>query len=238
MKQKLLKPDGTEMVNLDEAVRSPISPFADTELLKNTFDNSNVTGIMARCLVEIYPICPEDDIEKWLIQRINDYSAVKNFETAVDLLWQLTLAEVDSKRTDKQEEEILELTLKIIYATEEEYEFRESLKKALNILVGIIKRHSSLYSLHDDSVRVLLERLFLNYQEEVEYDILINIAILAGSMNDEYLLPSFKDFCRKEREALRKLPTSVFSLTHNNERYLFLGMLFHVVANLEKDTGQ
>ena len=238
MKQKLLKPDGTEMVNLDEAVRSPISPFADTELLKNTFDNSNVTGIMARCLVEIYPICPEDDIEKWLIQRINDYSAVKNFETAVDLLWQLTLAEVDKKRTDEQEEKILDLTLKIIRATEEEYAFRESLKKALDILLGIIKRHPSLYSLRDDSVRVLLKRLFLKYQEGGEWNILTNIAILAGSMNDKYLLPSFKDFCQKEKEALRESPISVFYLTHNSERYLFLEILFHVIANLEKDTGQ
>ena len=238
MRQKLLKPDGTEIVDLEEAVRSPISPFADKKLLMRTFDSSNVADIMARCLVEIYPICQGDDIEKRLTQRVNDYIAVENFEIAVNLLWQLTLAEVDRKRTDKQEERIFELTLKIIRATEEKYAHRESFEKALDILVGIIRRHPSLYSLRDDSVRVLLKRLFLSYQEGVEYDILTNIAILAGSMNDKYLLSFFRDFYQKEKEALRGVPTGVFYLTHNNERYLLLGMLFHIIANFEEDMGQ
>ena len=238
MDQKRLKPDGTEMVDLEEAIRSPVSTFANTKLLMSTFDSSNVADIMTRCLTEIYPVCQGDDIEKWLVQRVNDYIAVENFETAVDLLWQLTLVEVDRRRSDEQEERIFELTLKIIYATEEEYAHRESFKRVLGILVGIIRRHTSLYSLHDDSVRVLLKRLFLSYQEGVEYDILMNIAILAGSMNDKYLLPSFKDFCQKEREALRGVPASVFYLTHNNERYLLLGMVIHIVVNLEEDEGQ
>ena len=111
MRQKL-KPDGTEIVDLDRVMREPIL-VTGRKLLMDTFDNSNTADIMRRCLLNIYPLCHGDDTEKWLIQRVNSYSAVKNFEIATDLLRQLTLAKVDSERTDEQEEEFLGLTLEI-----------------------------------------------------------------------------------------------------------------------------
>ena len=237
MKQKLLKPDGTEIVDLDRVMGHSFY-LGRENVLRDIFDTTNIKSIMVICLSNIYPLYPEDDVENWLVQRVSDYSAVENFETASSLLQQLTLARVDNKRTDEQEEKILELVLKVIYATEEKYSLRESFRKALDILAGVIERHPSLYSLCDDSVRVLLKRLFLNYQEGVEYGILTNIVVLVGSANDNYLLPCIKDFYQKEMEKSAKFQITPFSAAHNDEWYRLLAICSHVIANLEEDTEQ
>lgn len=224
------KPDGRLLTSVNDPEWGMLTAMG-------IFDETNITEVMKKCMLLIYPLYPEDDTSDWLIQKANEYIAVQNFEIAVDLLQRLTLARVDSERTDRQEEEILELTLKIIHLTEEEYGFRENFKEALDILFGIIERHPLLYGC-GGSISVLLKRLFLSYQEGVEYDVLTKIVILAGSANDEYLLPCVKDFYQRTIEGFRDIGITPFFATHNNEWYRLLAICSHMIITLEEDARQ
>lgn len=152
------KPNGIKIVKL--------SDNNDMDILMNIFDETSVAEVMKICIEKIYPFWPEDRTEDWLIKRVNDYASVQNFETATDLLQQLTLGKIDSERTDEQEKRIFDLTIEIINLTRQKYDFRESFGKALGALSMIIRNHPLFYN----DKRLSLKDFLKEYQESISRD--------------------------------------------------------------------
>jgi len=224
------KPDGRILVSVD-------NPQYGMQTLMDIFDEINIIEVMERCISSIHPLYPEDDTNSWLIQRTNDYIAVQNFEMAVNLLRQLTLARVDSERTDEQEERIFELTLKIIHLTEEKYEFRESFSKALKILSVIIRNHPSLYESYGEGMSVMLKRFLKRYQEESisskDYSALAGMLCIIAKVEDKSLVEDLKNLFQKEARGL--VGFNLDYLDDHREYYNIVGRLAVTVCVLQKD---
>ena len=205
------KPDGTKIVSLNTE---------DPDILMDIFDKTNVAEVMKKCLEKIYPLWAGDRREEWLIQRINDYVAVENFEIATDLLQRLTLAKIDSERTDEQEKRIFDLTLEIINLTRQKYDFRESLGKALNVLSTIIRYHPSLYN----DKRLSMKDFLIKYQESMsskDYNALSAILRIIVEVKDSSLIEDL------EKLLQTKTPAGLNPdyLDEHGEYYNFIGRL-------------
>jgi hypothetical protein len=212
------KPNGNKIVKLSDK--------NDKDILMKIFDKTNVAEVMKICLQEIYSFWPEDEVENWLIKRINEYAAVENFEIATDLLQRLTLEGIESKRTDKQEKRVFDLTLTMIDLIKREYDFTKSLGKALKALSVIIRYHPDLYN----DKRVSLKDFLKKYQKSMgrdDYEALSAILQIIATVKDMSFTEDIEKLFQREASVGFGFGTSEF-------QYNIIGKLAATITTLEK----